>query len=193
MNEAIEAAYQREVRKLGPLLLEAEEAHARFTAAWKQGVRTLGWESYKKTEEYGRLLERHHASQKRLEGEIGPSLEALRNGDPAPIEAGLAYLAVKARPFRSGYTSASMARALRRATLEESHRAILRGILLDRLRRPWASVLELWRWIPTLKTPDFEASLRALADHEVPWIRTRVQRVIRRFLEAKPLPPSNGA
>ena len=193
MSEEIESAYQREVRRLGPLLREAEEAHARFTAGWNQGSRTLGWESYKGTEECGRLLERHHATQKRHEEAIEPTLEALRRGELKAIETALAYLAVKARPFRSGYMSARIARALRRVTLEETHRSILRAIILDRLCWPWASVVALWRWIPTLKTPVFEASLRALADHEVPWIRTRVRDVIARYVEGKPLPPSIGA
>ena len=193
MNEEIESAYRRELLRMRPLLQEAEEAHSRFTAGWKEGSRTLGWESYKKTEEYDRLLDRHYATQKRHEEEIEPALDALRTGDLKAIETALAYLAVKARPFRSGYTSTHVVRALRRVTLEETHGSILRGIILDRLCWPWASVVALWRWIPTLKTPDFEASLRALADHEIPWIRTRVQRVTRRFLEAKPLPPSNGA
>ena len=190
MSEEIESAYQRDVRKLGPLLLQAEEAHARFTAHWKQGVRTLGWQSYKETEEYDRLLERHHATQKRHEEAIEPTLDALRRGELKAIETALAYLAVKARPFRSGYMSARIARALRRVTLEETHRSILRGIILDRLCWPWASVVALWRWIPTLKTPDFEAAIRALEDHEVPWIRTRVRGVIARYGEGKPLPPS---
>lgn len=155
--------YRLEVKLLTPLFLEAHEANLAF----------------KRSHE---TLPRFQDSHRRLEEAIRPAQESIRAGRTEGVDRALAYLSIRLRPHRSGYTSAALARALRHVSLEDRHVRLLREIILDRATWPWASVRDLWRWIPRLRTPDFENALRALSEHKTPWIARRAWRLIREFL-----------
>ncbi|MBI3858296.1 MAG: hypothetical protein HY293_21645 [Planctomycetes bacterium] len=175
-------AFRQEVEFLTPLFKEAEDAHRDFTARWSSGENRLGVKGYKETEEYLESLARFHSAQGRLEEAIRPALDHLSAGRPEKIHRALAYLSIRLRPHRSGYTGGALARALKRVPLEDSHLDHLRKIILDRATWPWASVRGLWRWIPRLRTPDFENALRSLSQDKTPWIARRVSRLIREYL-----------
>jgi hypothetical protein len=172
-----DSGFDHEVALLKPLFQEASEANRDFKAHWKGQTERKDWEAFKSTEEYRKLLDRFWTCQRRLEEAILPALERLRAGQREGIDRALAYLSIPLRPFRSGYTSALIARGLRHAPLEERHRELLRRIILERITWPGASVRDLWKWIPCVKTPDFEHAVELLRDHESPWVARRATRL----------------
>ena len=169
--------------RLSPLMKEADERHREFRARWDEGAASLGWQAYKKTEIYEQTLERYYAAQKRLEEVSGPILESLREGRAEAIVPALAYLAVPHRPFRSGYLTQRLARALKKFRLGPEVKETLRKIILDRLTWPWSQPRDLWRLIPSLRTPTFYSSIRLLADHRDRYVQDRVRRVVGDFLK----------
>lgn len=109
-------------------------------------------------------------------------VEGLRQSRESEVDRALAFLSVRYRPHRSGYACNRIARALKKAPLDEDRRELLRRILLDRVTWPWASATSLWHWIPQLRTPSFDAALRKLAEGDVPWLRDRAGLIVRRYL-----------
>lgn len=171
------STFDGEASRLRPLLREAADLHQEFKARWDEGAASMGATAYKETAVYGQTLERFNAAQKRLEAASLPILEALRAGDVEAVVAALAFLSLKYRPFRSGYLSQQIARALKKVELSAEEKRILRRILLDRLTWTWSQPRDLWRLIPGLRTPEFDASLRSLAEHPDPHVRKRAMSV----------------
>jgi hypothetical protein len=167
---------------LTPLFHEADDAHRTFKAHWSGQTHRPDWEEFKNTEAYRKLLDRFWASQRSLDDAILPAIESLRAGKAEAIDRALAYLSIRLRPHRSGYICTRIARALRHAPLDERHLHHLRRILLDRITWPWASVGDLWKWIPRVRTPDFDHALQLLCNHDSAWVSTRATRLAKNYL-----------
>jgi len=172
---------QDEVERLTPLMRDAEQAHRDFKAHWTQGAESMGWRTYKQTEVYGRTLEKYQDAQRRLEEAEGQILRSVQTGTREGVWSALAYLSIRHRPFRSGYLTQRLARALKKLHLGEEEGRILQGILLDRLTWPWAQPRELWGLIPGVRTPKLAAEIRSLTDDDRRYVQRRAFDVISRF------------
>jgi hypothetical protein len=173
--------FHKEVVRLTPLMREAEEAHSDFKAHWKMGVGSMGWEDFKKTEVYDRKLQTFWDAQRRLEKAEGPILESVRAGSCEGVWSALAYLSVRQRPFRSGYMTQRLVRALKKVSLGEEERRILRGILLDRLTWPWSQPRELWGLITRIRTQELDTEIRQLAQDDRGHVHRRARAVVSRY------------
>jgi hypothetical protein len=172
--------FEEERRRLTPLLREAESRHAEFKTHWNEGTSAMGWKAYKATETYRRTLDAFHEARKKLESTSESILTLLRKGDRNALSSALAYLSIRHRPFRSGYVSQQFVRALKKFSLGEAEKEILRRILIDRMTWLWAQSRELWGLMRGLETPAFNAALEALADHPESFVRDRIRRVLPR-------------
>jgi hypothetical protein len=76
--------------------------------------------------------------------------------------------------------SQQFVRALKKFSLGEAEKEILRRILIDRMTWLWAQSRELWGLMRGLETPAFNAALEALADHPESFVRDRIRRVLPR-------------
>lgn len=172
--------YEQERARLGPLLKLAEERHRILKDAFAAAVAASGIKTYNPV-----LLDSLNAAQKPYEEAGEQIVDYLQGGNPGIVPSALAFLSLRHRPFRSGYLCQRMWRGLRKFDLAGEDKERLRGILLDRLAWPWSQSRDMLRWIPSLATPAFAASLRALLDDERRYVRSRVERIISEFL-----PPS---
>jgi hypothetical protein len=164
--------FSEEVERLTPLMRVAEEAHRDHQESWKAN---------KDREIFDRTLSAFWKAQRELEGVEGAVLESARAGHRQGVISALAYLSIRLFPFRSGYMSQKLARALKRAPLEETDRHILRRILLDRLTWPGSQPRDLWGLIPAVRTPELAAGIRSLTDDERRYVQKRAFDVISRY------------
>ena len=114
-----------------------------------------------------------------LEQEANTAFIGLGEGKTEAIETALAYLAIRRKVFRSGYSCTRLARRLKRAALTEIQKGILRTLLLDRLTWPWGHTPDLWRCYPAVRTPEGDLALKALAKSSKSWIARRAQGILK--------------
>lgn len=173
--------FNDEVERLAPLLRAAEDAHRHHQSHRKGGTAYAGIEAAKKTETFEKNLSSFWDAQHRLEAAERAILESVRAGNREGVSSALAYLSIRQRPFRSGYMSLKLARALKKIPLGDADRHLLRGILLDRLTWPWSQPRDLWRLIPLVRTPDLFAAMEVLTDDDRNYVKERALAVLGRF------------
>lgn len=116
---------------------------------------------------------------KALEQEADSAFIRLGEGKTEAVETALAFLAIRRKVFRSGYSCTRLARRLKRAALNEIQQGILRTLLLDRLTWPWGHTPDLWRCYPAVRTPEGDLALKALAKNPNSWIARRAMRILK--------------
>jgi len=165
--------FEAEVARLTPLFQRAEREHRDLTALFKA--------SGKSAPGYDDLLGRLRDDTRELEAIAERIRNGLREADAKAADAALAFLSVRARPFRSGYACAKIARSLKKAALNPERKALLRKILLERLTWPWSHTPDLWRCYPAVRTPETDAAVRALAESPTSFIARRARRLLESY------------
>jgi hypothetical protein len=143
------------IARLRPLFERAEREH--------RELKELHTTSGPASPAYKALLTRFLADTRALETTGAEIIDGLRRNKPEAADAALAFLFIRARPYRSGYACARIARALKRASLSDEQVAALRGVILDRLTWPWAHTPDLWRCYPRVRTTESDTALREVA------------------------------
>ena len=175
---ALRDEYDACTRTLHPRMAEAQEADRVFHDEWKKGSEELGWRKYKLTDRYGTTLDRFRTLTDGLARTVADAIPKAQAGERPGILLLLAFLSFPGRFFRSGYTKATIARALKKVSLEDEAKTLLREILIASFTWAGPEFKVLRGWIPRLLTPEFRAQIQALSASEDPKTRRRAERVM---------------
>jgi len=178
----IQQEYQERVRHLHPHMKEAEEADREFHQEWDAGVEAQGVQKYKQSSRYKSTLARFSSVTRNLQEMVDSSIRKAQDGDSKSSVFLLAYMGYPGRFFRSGYTKARIARALKRVSLDEGLKSLLRDILLGSFSWAGGEFKVFREWIPRLRTPEFMDRIKTLSQAEDAKTRRRAEQVIQRFL-----------
>ncbi len=105
-------------------------------------------------------------------------VEGIRIKKPEAIEDGILFLEVSPRYFRSGYHKAAVARALKRAPLDESQKERLRKVVLEAVSsRVGPEFSEYARLAIQVANAEFMGKLDDRITNDQNWSRTRLHRL----------------
>lgn len=166
-------SFIEEVRRLAPLLRDSDEKNRDFREHIATRSEETEWEAFKNTQAYKSKLNAFWEAQNRLEAVAELITSQIRAGSQDGLLGALAFLSIRQKPFRSGYMSQKLARAVKKAHLGEEEKGILRQVLLDRMTWPWSQPRDLWKLVRRVRTPDFELVLHSMSSHERSYVRVR--------------------
>ena len=117
----------------------------------------------------------------------GAAYEGGAENDVALRERVFAYLDADPMHFRSGYIKQKLLRQVKRWRLSHDERAILRDLVLRRVRGPaYREFREVCRTIPAIADDRLRTDLEALSRDRNKWVRQRARFALDTFRRPRP-------
>lgn len=169
--------YDTLVRNFARSGLAAREAKARVDAAFADGLRT------RDPAAYSRLLDEFRARVDEAWPKGTPDLYAdLRQARARAIDTTTAFLQADPYFFRSGYEKARLIRRLKRADFTPVQRRRLQSIVIERVMGPDRNEFSAYcRLALAVRSPELEAAIERLTEHEDAGVRRRARWMMQRF------------
>ena len=168
--------------ELESLAKRAGDAHKDFRKKWAEGCKACGgYAQYKKTPQYEGSLEHFRTETDNVWKIIKHAFEHLSEGGTEDMAAAFAYLKIKSRHFRSGYTKENLCRKLKKIKLTPEQKDILTEIILEQIEAAGREFKEYGHLIPLIKSPELEKQLRYYPDGDSPKVKSRIEWITKAY------------